>query len=69
MLVKQPLLVCSQECLILTVNHLVKLVGDIKIYGHDSKVDLQAIRQMIGYCPQFDYLYPDLTGNILNKHY
>ncbi|KAK4877002.1 hypothetical protein RN001_009508 [Aquatica leii] len=35
--------------------------GDVWINGWNIKTDLKRIYQLIGYCPQFDALYDDLT--------
>lgn len=35
--------------------------GDCFIYGHSVRNELEAVRQEIGYCPQHNILWPELT--------
>lgn len=35
--------------------------GSIKIFGLDTANQLDEIRKFLGYCPQYDFLYDDLT--------
>ncbi|CUM57953.1 ABC transporter, putative [Bodo saltans] len=35
--------------------------GDCYIYGHSIRNELRAVRQEIGYCPQHNVLWPELT--------
>lgn len=37
------------------------LSGDATIYGKSIVTDMSGVRQDIGFCPQHDVLYPDLT--------
>lgn len=36
-------------------------VGNIQICGHDTKKDFNMARRHIGYCPQFDAIFPAMT--------
>lgn len=37
--------------------------GDARIYGHSVRDDMDAIRRLIGLCPQFDILWDELTAH------
>ena len=36
--------------------------GDCKIYGYSVRDDIAIVRQMLGFCPQHDLLWPNLTA-------
>jgi ABC-type multidrug transport system ATPase subunit len=38
------------------------LKGDAFIFGNSVTADMHKINEMIGVCPQFDILWPDLTA-------
>ncbi|CAF1617453.1 unnamed protein product, partial [Didymodactylos carnosus] len=37
--------------------------GTVTVEGYDNTRNLQTVRKMIGYCPQYDILYDELSVN------
>ncbi len=35
--------------------------GEVRVHGFDANTQFEQVRRFIGYCPQIDTLFPDLT--------
>ena len=44
------------------VGNMLHSEGDARVFGHSISHDMTAVHQIMGYCPQHDVLYAELTG-------